>query len=120
MNSRQRWENQGATLFSGKPCQIITSNSGLFFDLSGEVSHTETAWMLGESDRLPKEAKKLFQAIYEMNSRQRWENQGATLFSGKPCQIITSNSGLFFDLSGEVSHTETAWMLGESDRLHPA
>ena len=66
-----------------------------------------------------KEAKKLFQAIYEMNSRQRWENQGATLFSGKPCQIITSNSGLFFDLSGEVSHTETAWMLGESDRLHP-
>jgi hypothetical protein len=64
-----------------------------------------------------KEAKKLFQAIYEMNSRQRWENQGATLFSGKPCQIITSNSGLFFDLSGEVSHTETAWMLGESDRL---
>ena len=53
MNSRQRWENQGATLFSGKPCQIITSNSGLFFDLSGEVSHTETAWMLGESDRLP-------------------------------------------------------------------
>ena len=58
MNSRQRWENQGATLFSGKPCQIITSNSGLFFDLSGEVSHTETAWMLGESDRLPQFRKK--------------------------------------------------------------
>jgi hypothetical protein len=41
--------------------------------------------------------------------------QGVAVNTAEP--IIITNSGLFFDLSGEVSHTGTALMLGESDRL---
>jgi hypothetical protein len=43
-----------------------------------------------------KETRKLLQPMCDMNSLQRSENYGTTIFNRKQCQIIISNYGLFF------------------------